>query len=313
MQKGETDKMSEVKLNLIDSEQVLHGTIHGSIADRCVAALSAEPETIAELALALGRYNKRLDDGSPFASFSSSVHSAIVGSADPPIDCRPWDAGIVLIDLTARIVASESTYSQPQAEGEVHYHDGTKSTDIPVLYRLPDDWLFVNSVEAYQWSRERRATERLGKTPFDARHVLYGTPLLEFLVNALGTSVEAGLVIPAMQTDTGSQAGTETSTPTDGENFAVSDDDSTIEHDRKVNDELLRNGNENSAGDDDAQLALATALSVIHARWLMTPRQDLSGVSPRDVMLAKQDFIDFDLHTRSLQWSLLDEGPPCLA
>jgi hypothetical protein len=40
--------MSEIKLNLVDAERVLHGTIHGSIADRCVAALSAEPETIGE-------------------------------------------------------------------------------------------------------------------------------------------------------------------------------------------------------------------------------------------------------------------------
>jgi hypothetical protein len=29
-------------------------------------------------------------------------------------------------------------------------------------------------------------------------------------------------------------------------------------------------------------------------------------------MLARQDFIDFDLHTRSMQWSLQHEGPPCL-
>jgi hypothetical protein len=45
----------------------------------------------------------------------------------------------------------------------------------------------------------------------------------------------------------------------------------------------------------------------------MTPREDLRGQSPRDVLFAKRDFIDFDLHTRSLQWSLLDEGPPCLS
>ena len=37
--------MSEVKLNIIDAQNILTGTIHGSIADRCVAALSAEPET----------------------------------------------------------------------------------------------------------------------------------------------------------------------------------------------------------------------------------------------------------------------------
>jgi hypothetical protein len=46
---------------------------------------------------------------------------------------------------------------------------------------------------------------------------------------------------------------------------------------------------------------------------LLTPREDLRGLAPRDVMLAKQDFIDFDLHTRSLQWGLQLVGPPCLS
>jgi hypothetical protein len=30
-------------------------------------------------------------------------------------------------------------------------------------------------------------------------------------------------------------------------------------------------------------------------------------------MLEKRDFIDFDLHSRSLQWSMQQEGPPCLS
>lgn len=45
----------------------------------------------------------------------------------------------------------------------------------------------------------------------------------------------------------------------------------------------------------------------------MTPRDDLRGRSPRDVLLEKRDFIDFDLQTRSLQWTFQGEGPPCLA
>ena len=57
---------------------------------------------------------------------------------------------------------------------------------------------------------------------------------------------------------------------------------------------------------------MAEQISGIHARWLLTPREDLRGKSPRDVLLAQQDQIDFDLHTRSLQWSLQNEGPPCL-
>ncbi len=45
----------------------------------------------------------------------------------------------------------------------------------------------------------------------------------------------------------------------------------------------------------------------------MTPRDDLGNLSPRDVMLAKQSLIDFDMETRALQWSFQLEGPPCLS
>jgi hypothetical protein len=51
----------------------------------------------------------------------------------------------------------------------------------------------------------------------------------------------------------------------------------------------------------------------IHARWLTTPRADLRGQAPRDVLLARREFVDFDLHTREVQWSFLLEAPPCLA
>jgi len=270
--------MSEVKLNLIDSQQTLHGTIHGSVADACVAALSAEPETIAELASALARYNKPLDDHSPFAAFHSSPGSY----SEPSLDSEPWDAGIVVIDLAARIVSSESTYSMPQPSGEVRYHDGMKSTDIPVLYRLPDDWLFVNSVEAYRWSRERRAEQRLRKTPLDSRKILYGAPLLDFIVSEC-RKIEI------------SAAGTDGDDPNPTASSEIPGDFDETPGD---------------SGESDA--ALWREISSIHSRWLTTPREDLDGRSPRDVMLSKQDFIDFDLHTRALQWSLQDEGPPCL-
>src|SRR5258705_9585545 len=135
--------MSEVKLNLVDVERVLYGTIHGSVADSCVAALSAEPETIAELSAALARYIKPRDECSQFASFHSRD---CIAEALPELDSEPWDAGMMVIDLAARIVASESSYSQPGPEGEVFYHDGHALTDVSVLYRVPENWLFVNSV-----------------------------------------------------------------------------------------------------------------------------------------------------------------------
>lgn len=249
--------MSEVKLNLIDAQNILSGTIHGSVADRCVAALSAEPETIAELGAALARYIRPQEGVGPFSGPFSFFHSS------SEIDSEPWDAGLVVIDLAARIVAIESSYSHPQPEGEVHYHDGDKSTDISVPYRLPADWLFVNSVDAYRWSCDRRVEQRQANLPFDARAVLYGPALLEFIV-ASGNSLH-----------------------------------------RKIPDR--------SKNDEATQDALTNEVSRIHADWLMTPREDLRGRSPREVLLEKREFIDFDLETRCWQWTMVGEGPPCLA
>ncbi|HKO96793.1 MAG TPA: hypothetical protein VJU86_07375 [Pyrinomonadaceae bacterium] len=242
--------MSEVKLNLVDTQEILTGTIHGSVVDSCVAALSAEPETIAELRTALGRYIKPQEDHSPFSWFRR----------DFEIDQQPWDAGLVIIDLASRIVAAESSYSQPGPEGEVNYHDGTQSTDIEILYRVPGDWLFVNSVEAYRWSSKRRRRQRERNPPLDIRAVLYGPPLLEYIV------------------------------------------DSGID----------KLGPMPERDDEEAGRAIAEKVSAIHADWLMTSLAELRGRSPREVILEKRELIDFDLHTRCLQWTFQGEGPPCL-
>ena len=50
----------------------------------------------------------------------------------------------------------------------------------------------------------------------------------------------------------------------------------------------------------------------IHARWLMTPRDDLRGQSPRTAMLQQREFIEADLQSREIQWSVLGEPAPCL-
>jgi hypothetical protein len=240
--------MSEVKLNLVDAGNTLVGEVHGSFADRCVAALSAEPETLGELTSALARYQRPKDEFGPFVLFQLS------SQVDPTL----WDAGLVVIDLAARIVLVDSTYSSPGPEGEVDYHDGSQATECPIPYRLPDDWLFVNSIEAYRWSRDRRREARQTTLPLDTRAVLYGEPLLDFIAA------------------------------------------STID---------LSEADENCNG---ASELLAKQISAIHTLWLMTPRVDLGARCPREVILEKQNLIDFDLHTRALQWSFQGEGPPCL-
>jgi hypothetical protein len=275
--------MSEVKLNLVDAERTLVGTIHGSIADACVAALSAEPETIAELEAALARYVKPVDQLGPFNFFHSGAE----------IDKEPWDAGVVIIDLEACVVAADSSYSQPQPEGEVLYHNGTESTDVSVLYRVPKDWEFFNSLIEYESCRLRRRTERTACPPLDARNVLYGRALLEFVV----THVRQLSVCREHADDYSPKLAGHLDLSLTCKAVAGAS-----------------NSEEPQVSEDEAiQEAVANEISAVHARWLMTRREDLRGVSPRDLLLAKREFIDFDLHTRQLQWTFQGEGPPCLA
>ena len=167
--------MSEIKLNLLDSHTLLTATAHGSVGDSLVAALSAEPDTIDELESALKRFKKC--DSIPASSLRRGPRG--------PIDQQPWDAGILVVDLAARIVASESTYSEPTRKGTVAYHDGTHSTNFPLRYLLPADWLFLRSVENYEARLNHRLKEREPCATLDTRSILYGKPLLEFIVESV--------------------------------------------------------------------------------------------------------------------------------
>jgi hypothetical protein len=291
--------MSEIKLNLTDAQHTINGTIHGSVADACVAALSAEPETINELEAALARYHKPAADVGPFEWFRKDLE----------IDKESWDAGIVIIDLAARIVASESTYSQPARQGEVNYHDGVSATDIPVLYQLPDDWLILNSIDEYQRLRETRRQERAATPPLDSRKVLYGRPLVEWLARAVYTCEAATVGAPLPhQKNAGSDVVLADAAGISTAGLHTSGCD--VPNYNSNNVEGLQNPNHQPPELDEW---LGREISRLHASWLTTPRDDLQGQSPRDVLLARQDFIDFDLHTRSMQWSMQGEGPPCLS
>jgi hypothetical protein len=76
--------MSEVRLVIRDAACDLSGTIHGSDADRLVAALTAEPETIEELDGAVRRLIKT-DRANYFAGFHRGI------------DDEPYDAGVVAL------------------------------------------------------------------------------------------------------------------------------------------------------------------------------------------------------------------------
>lgn len=242
--------MSEIRLNIVDAQMTHEGTIHASMVDRCVAALSSQPETFSELDAALERFVKPIDDRSALENLRPS----------PEVRLDSWDAGVAVIDLAAQLVASDSTYSEPGSEGSVNYHDGCSETDVSILYRVPDCWEFVGSLDLYTSRALSRRAERSERQIIDARPVIYGRPLLEFVVNEVRKLCSSRI---------------------DGQKH-----------------------------DDDL---LSGQVSAIHARWLTTGRVDLHNRAPRDVLLAQCEFVDFDLYSRELQWSLQGEAPPCLA
>jgi hypothetical protein len=163
--------MSEVRLMIREADRDWSGTIHASSADRAIAALSADPLTLAELEAAVGRFEKLIPGRSFFANLSA-------GFCD-----EPHDAGIVVIDLVARLVVVDSTYSSPGLTGEVRYHDGNCATEIWLRYHLAEDWLFSRDGLQWQAVAEQRRREPLARS-LDARNVFYGRPLLEFVARA---------------------------------------------------------------------------------------------------------------------------------
>ena len=98
---------------------------------------------------------------------------------------EPHDAGLVVIDLAARLVVVDSNYSSPASVGYVRYHDGKSRTDVRLRYHLADDWLFSRDGEQWYALAESRRAQRAAAPPLDARRVFYGRPLLEHIAREI--------------------------------------------------------------------------------------------------------------------------------
>jgi hypothetical protein len=228
--------MSEIRINILDASRAVNGTLHASLADAVLAGLTAEPATIEEVEDAMVRFAKPIDNGRHLAGFSDGINE------------EPWDAGIVFVDLAARVFAAESSYSILMPEGEVQFHNGRELTEVWLPYRVPTDWLFLDSMDEYKAVVDLRRAQRAAVHPLDPRPVLYGA-----------------------------LAG-----------FVASECHAARESDRE------------------------NPVAAIHAKWLMTPRNDLRGLSPREVLLMQHEHIDRDMWSREVQWSRLNEPAPCL-
>ena len=238
--------MSMIRVNISDRDEAISGDLHGSMTEPLIATLTAEPETIAEFETALQRFVKCESDWKTLQWFKKYER------------LEPYDAGIVAIDLASRTVGYETTYSYPMAEGSVRvpseFADSADfadyNGDVWIPYKVPDDWMFIETMPCYEGMRIGRREDRQKQMPFDARPILFGRAMIKHLVEAIA-----------------------------------------------------------NASDLDAEDLIAD----IHASWLMTRRADLRDRTPRELLFEKRDFISFDLHSRSLQWSFTKVCPAPLS
>ena len=280
--------MSEVRLMIRDAVGDWSGTIHGSRADQAIAALSADPLTMDELEAASERFAKRDGNRRFFANLSR-------GQCD-----EPYDAGLVVIDLVARLVVVDSTYSSPRHAGAIFYHNGRCGTNKSLKYHLAHDWLFLQDGDNWRHVAEQRRRNRAAKPGRDARDVFYGRPMLEFIARECFAAFARRDQIAAAA---GHQpAGKGTDRLADEATPAADEADAG----RLADDQILP-----EAWPDDARYAspFYDTLKDIHAAWLLTPRDDLAGACPRDVALERHDHLMRDLNDRCDQWTRLDECP----
>ncbi len=295
--------MSEVKFILRDAHRTVSSTWHGSCADAAVAALSADPETIEELEVAIERFMKPSGDGRWFRCFGGSLND------------EPYDAGLVVIDLAARLISVESSYSSPGRKGMVWYHNGECGTDIPIRYELADEWLVTSDIQHWRPLAEERRCARAAHPPLDARAVLFGRPLVEFLAaecfaafarrEEFAQATRAKWIAEAKERAIRwphrvQQEQSSVTSPSGNGSSGVRDPETmTLE-------ELTPS---TSPGQERYASLFYDALKDIHVAWLMTPRTDLRGEIPREVLLARHDHISHDLNSRCEQWSRLDFCP----
>jgi hypothetical protein len=171
--------MSEIMLSVCDATGARHGTVHASHADYAVAALSADPDTIEEWQAALARF------------LPAGRRRDLCSGLRPGRGAEPWDAGVCILDLAARLVVVQSTYSDPGPRGTVSMTDARQDEDALVPYHVADDWLFTHELEHEQVAAAPRRARRAAP-PLDARAVLYGE-VCAFIAEACWSEAPEGV------------------------------------------------------------------------------------------------------------------------
>lgn len=293
--------MSEVQLVVREWNQDWSGPVHGSQADRAIAALSADPITLEELELALGRFSK------------PNVGDRHDLGLEPGLRDHRHDAGRIVIDLAARLVVIDSDYSDPDREGVVYYHNGQYRTSHPLPYQLADEWVFTHAF----WDWRQLATDRRLRqsqpTPPNPREVLYGPSLLEFVARETQSSVCR--ILPEL---TSPEAISRDITSALLHEPLMEDSDIAVEtgcdqcrvEERHL--EVSRAHLNEQAMEALGGNPISREIRDLHARWLLSPREELGGQTPRDALFTNRKHLRREVHNRSESWSLTGLVPPPL-
>jgi len=212
----------------------------------------------------------------------------------------PYDAGLVVIDLVARLVVVDSTYSSPGPEGIVEYHDGRCCTKAGLRYHLAGDWFFSSAGNDWKHVAEERRRKREARLIRDARHVFYGRPMMEFVAReSFAAFARRDEIAAAVRTEWTERARKRLA---DEANLALDEVDASRLTDEEITPKTWP-GQKRSAS------PFYDTLKQIHAAWLLTPRDDLGGGCPREIALERRDHLMWDLQDRCEQWSLLGACP----
>jgi hypothetical protein len=279
--------MDEVCLVVRDEAGDWSGKVPAGMAVVAEAALSADPVSQSELEMAMTR-------------FEPSAQGALLDNLLPGLEDQPHGAGLVVIDLVARLLV-DSANPNLQRHGCLGRGNDRGGTEY-VRFHLADEWQLTSDVASWRDVAEQRRRERAATPPRDHREIFYGHPLLEFIARETWAAFQRradtarelrARLLEQLENPAPNNGGQ----PDRKELEQLADDDI-----------LLRNW----PGLEASSHPLYEVFKNIHASWLTTPRDDLGGCSPRDVAIRHQDHIAWDLQHRREQWSLMGTCPPGL-
>ena len=219
---------------------------------------------------------------------------------------EPYDAGIVVIDLVARLVMAESTYFRsldrwnrrlsrwPAGDGD--------GGSVPPRGRLAS--LQRRLLARGEPSPNGVVREAAANPPRDVRAVFYGKPLMEFIGPAdvrrvrspCPGKLEAAIRLQWADDRRKWLARQEGVAP------------EQIDASRLADEEIVP-----KTWSGEAPSPYVDAIKDIHAAWLLTPRDDLGGKCPREVAMDRHSHLSWDEQDRCEQWSMLGRCPVALS